>query len=130
MKEVITMNTKKLPDENEINNLKLTENFMLKEFECPCCHRVMVHPKLVKILQLTREHLGRPIVIDSGYRCNMHNNYIGGTEFSKHLIGEAVDVKATSDKYAREFIDMLMEYQEDVRYKWHEHQAYIHVELK
>jgi len=121
---------KKLPDEKEINNWKLTENFNLKEFECPCCNRVMIHPRLVRILQLVREHLGRPVKINSGFRCDRHNNYIGGSEFSRHLIGEAVDVTVVSDKYAKEFIDMLMEYQEDVKYKYHEHMAYIHVELK
>ncbi len=30
-----------------LNDFQLTENFNLKEFECPCCHTVLLHPLLV-----------------------------------------------------------------------------------
>ena len=34
-----------------LNDFRLTENFNLKEFECPCCHTVLLHPLLVLKLQ-------------------------------------------------------------------------------
>ena len=47
-------------------------------------------------LQRLRSNLGRPLRINSGYRCLSHNNAIKGSEKSMHLLGRAVDIDAVS----------------------------------
>lgn len=39
-----------------------------------------------------RREYGKPIYINSGYRCNELNNAVGGTKNSDHLIGCAADI--------------------------------------
>jgi len=78
---------------NEINNISIAQHFRLSEFACPCCMRVILHPKLLKKLIELREIIERPIYITSGYRCPEYNQKIGGVVNSYHLIGLAVDIK-------------------------------------
>ena len=78
---------------NQINNIIIAPHFNLSEFACPCCNRVMLHPKLpVKLIGL-RKIIGRPIHITSGYRCSKYNHQIGGVANSYHCIGLAADIK-------------------------------------
>ena len=53
-----------------LNDFQLTENFNLKEFECPCCHTVLLHPLLVLKLQKLRDEWGLPLIINSGISSN------------------------------------------------------------
>ena len=39
-----------------------------------------------------REGYGKPIIINSGYRCKELNERVGGKPTSQHLRGEAVDI--------------------------------------
>ncbi len=41
-----------------------------------------------------RQLCGKPLVINSGYRCPNHNANVGGEKNSYHLVGEAADVAA------------------------------------
>ncbi len=78
---------------NSTNNIKIAKHFNLSEFACPCCNRVMLHPKLlVKLIEL-RKILERPVYITSGYRCSGYNRKIRGTVNSYHCIGLAADIK-------------------------------------
>ena len=76
----------------DINNIKIADNFSLSEFMCPCCKRVMLHPKLLKLLVNLRKTLGEPIKINSGYRCEPYNKQVGGVPTSYHLFGMAADI--------------------------------------
>ena len=50
--------------------------------------------KLVNtILQPIRDKYGKPIYINSGYRCNELNTIIGGSKNSQHKYGCAVDIE-------------------------------------
>ena len=78
---------------NEINNVVISPYFNLSEFACPCCKRVMLHPKLlVKLIEL-RKILKRPVYITSGYRCSRYNQKVRGVANSYHCIGLAADIK-------------------------------------
>jgi len=45
------------------------------------------------ILQPIRDHIGRPIKINSGYRCSAKNASIAGSSAtSQHMLGEAADI--------------------------------------
>jgi hypothetical protein len=45
-----------------------------------------------KILEPLRTHVGGPIKISSGYRCEVLNSLIGGAKSSQHKIGQAADI--------------------------------------
>jgi len=78
---------------NQINDIIISPHFNLSEFACPCCNRVMLHPKLlVKLIEL-RKILERPVYITSGYRCPRYNQKVGGVTNSYHCIGLAADIK-------------------------------------
>lgn len=77
------------------NDFPLTENFNLREFQCACCGQVKLHPLLVYQLQLLRERIGKPILVNSGYRCPKHNAAVGGAPQSYHLRGMAADIQVS-----------------------------------
>ena len=41
-----------------INEFQLTEHFSLVEFQCPCCHTVLLAPRLVLMLEALRQTCG------------------------------------------------------------------------
>jgi uncharacterized protein YcbK (DUF882 family) len=95
--------------------MKLTKNFSLAEFESKdgakmpeeVFHNIQ---KLANQLQTLRNHLNRPITINSGYRSPEHNKAVGGTILSQHTRGKAADivVSGLSTKRVAEAIEMLI----------------------
>lgn len=75
-----------------LNDFQLSPHFNLREFVCPCCGAVKVYPELVQKLESLRQRIGRPIVLNSGYRCPEHNRQVNGKEHSLHLAGKAADI--------------------------------------
>jgi len=83
----------------------MTKNFKLKEFECKCeCDMPLeVYENIIKLagqLQFLRDYTGRPITINSAYRCPEHNAKVGGSKTSQHLLGKAADITIQSLKPA------------------------------
>ena len=76
-----------------INDFQLTKYFNLIDFQCPCCHTVLLNPVLVIKLEKLREDWGKELIVNSGYRCSEHNKKVGGVEKSLHKIGQAADVR-------------------------------------
>ena len=79
LREVVKSNTatrlgiKNDPDQWEINNLTaIAQN----------------------VFQPMRDHFGIPIGVTSGYRGKALNSAIGGSKYSQHMIGEALDIDA------------------------------------
>ena len=54
---------------------------------------------VTEILQPLRDAWGRPLRINSGYRCAELNRAVGGAATSQHVKGEAADI-ATDDPYS------------------------------
>ena len=77
-----------------MNDFQLSENFNLKEFECthPEHKHVQLDEKLLEKLQKLRSKIGRPLIINSAYRCPERNAQVGGAKKSQHLFGRAADV--------------------------------------
>jgi hypothetical protein len=46
------------------------------------------------VFQPIRDHFGVPIGVSSGYRSKELNKAIGGSKYSQHMIGEALDIDA------------------------------------
>ena len=76
-----------------MNNIKISDNFNLKEFQCKCCGQVKIESKLLELLQKLRSQVGKPISVLSGYRCPNHNAEVGGAKESYHMKGMAVDIR-------------------------------------
>ena len=65
---------------------------------CKHCGKVKYDIGLMAKLELVRLFLNDPIIINSGYRCEVHNKNVGGAKNSLHLKGKAVDIKARNQK--------------------------------
>lgn len=63
------------------------------------------------ILDPAREALGRPICVNSGYRCPELNEAVGGVEGSQHGTGEAADIELGGKTSAenKELFDWIAE---------------------
>lgn len=80
--------------------MKLTENFSLREFACPCGCKGEQDPEVAarlrrlceRRLQPIRDALGVPLRIHSGFRCEAYNARCGGAKRSQHMLGTAADV--------------------------------------
>ncbi len=74
----------------------LSRNFSRSEFACKgtnCCgHSAPIQPELISALQALRDQLNLPLSITSGFRCNRHNEFVGGAALSFHTLGMAADV--------------------------------------
>lgn len=77
--------------------MKLTKNFSLHEFKCrdgtvvPEEYMENVQ-ELAENLQVLREHIGKPIIVISGYRSPAYNRKIDGARRSQHLVAKAGDL--------------------------------------
>jgi len=76
-----------------INDIRVSEHFLLSEFASHDTGEVMVEPELIVRLEKVRQLLNLPIVVDSGYRTPEHNAAVGGVPKSLHRKGLAVDIK-------------------------------------
>lgn len=88
--------------------------FNLKEFRCKCCgqpvrqaHDELESSEIVSnieelvrnVLDPVRGLFGKPIKVNSGYRCEKHNAKVGGARKSQHMRGQAADI-CTGEKVA------------------------------
>ena len=76
-------------------DIQLSTNFHLKEYECSCsnCSETLVDLDHIAKLQQLRHDLGSSIKITSAYRCPAHNEAVGGAKFSQHKLGTATDIR-------------------------------------
>ena len=73
---------------------QITTNFKASEFRCKCgCGKIYISEQLVEKLQKIREHFGKPINVNSGYRCPIQNKAVCSDNSSPHLLGVAADIK-------------------------------------
>ena len=78
-----------------MNDIYITTDFKLREFESPDTHQVIIDHAHIYRLQLLRTIVDAPFIITSGYRTISHNTYVGGSKNSFHLYGKATDIKIT-----------------------------------
>lgn len=50
-----------------------------------------------EVLDPLRAQYGKPIKVNSGYRCPLKNKAVGGVAHSQHLLGEAADIRCHTD---------------------------------
>ena len=78
--------------------------FKINEFVCRCgCEmpaevQANIEALVSNVLDPVREAYGKPIYVNSGYRCEKHNKAVGGVPRSQHLVGQAADISVKSEK--------------------------------
>lgn len=81
---------------NKLLDRELCFGLKLSEFRCKCneesCRSVLVNPKLLRAYEKFRKAIGKPLRINSGFRCFIHNKRIGGAALSHHTAGDAIDI--------------------------------------
>lgn len=78
--------------EKDLNDISLSRDFKLSEFECKDDRTVIVDKELIFKLQMLRDRLGIPLKVISGYRTVQWNKKIKGSYNSEHLHGRAADI--------------------------------------
>jgi uncharacterized protein YcbK (DUF882 family) len=78
---------------NEPELYRVSRNFTLAEYRSKDhADLVLIHPALILALQAIRDHTGRSVTINSGYRSPAWNTAIGGATNSLHVKGMAADI--------------------------------------
>ena len=62
--------------------------------------------KVMYILDIVRGHIGKPILVNSGYRCKKLNEMVGGVQKSMHTKGLAADFRTRE----KEDINIMLEF--------------------
>ena len=81
-------------------NKSINSYLTSKELDCKCssnlCHYTLFNKDLsIKFLGV-RMAMGRPLFINSAFRCQSHNTHVGGVDESSHTTGNALDISTFS----------------------------------
>ena len=71
--------------------------------------------KVMYILDIVRIHIGKPILINSGYRCQKLNEIVGGTQKSMHTKGLAADFRTREKEDINIMFEFLKKNQKDFK---------------
>lgn len=75
-------------------NEKIGQHFKVREFACKDGSQIVfIDSYLVSILDILRNQVGKPIIINSGYRTPERNKLVGGAKYSYHMRGMAADIR-------------------------------------
>ena len=97
----------------------ISEHFLLGEFtrsKYPEVYNIPSHEAIANMkrlcvwLEVLRNKVGHPIVINSGYRSPQLNRKVGGAPTSNHLTGCAVDIRTSGFEQAIEYTAILIAY--------------------
>jgi len=93
------------------SELKLGERryFVTSELDCPHCTQIKLHVKVYFVLHKLREHLGKPVIVTSGYRCPTYNQRVGGVKNSAHTKGYAVDIRCGDSRTRLKVVRFLLD---------------------
>lgn len=101
--------------------------FSRKEIACKCgCGFDSMDSETLQVADAVREHLGVPVVCNSGCRCPEHNEKIGGAKLSQHVRARAMDL-AVADTQA--VYDWLCEQYPD-KYGFGLYKTFVHIDTR
>lgn len=72
--------------------------------------------ELINFLNPLREAWGKPIIVNSGYRCPKLNSLLKGSATSAHLYGFAVDIVPKDMRDWDRFVEFVKEYLKDKQF--------------
>ena len=94
----------------------LTLGLSVKEFQCKCdrdsCHYTMVASSLLTSYWKVRYAMKMRLHINSGFRCQAHNEEEGGSDTSSHTTGHAIDISTENsfEEETRKLIELAVEH--------------------
>ena len=109
MEQIVQLNSK----------ANLSEHFVFGEFtrsKYPEVYNIPSHEAIANLkrlcewLEVLRNKIGHPIVINSGYRSPQLNRKVGGAPTSNHLTGCAVDIRTNGMEQAICYAAILIAY--------------------
>lgn len=80
---------------NYYDKTQLSTHFNVQEFKCKCGrnHTIIINEKLVQLLEKLFIRLNcSKIIVNSGYRCSVHDRAVGGSGTGQHVLGNAADI--------------------------------------
>ena len=84
-----------------------------------------------EILDPIRTKWGKPIRVNSGYRCSKLNKLVGGSATSQHVIGEAVDITTGSVEGNKQLFDLILSMKLNFNQLINEHSySWLHISYK
>lgn len=98
------------PESDNLNRF-IVRNFRAREFLCKCCMEEGIKKELVDKIQDAHDMLPEHsfIFINSGYRCQKHNEIVGSVPDSAHTKGLAADIKCEDSKERFNLVTALFE---------------------
>lgn len=84
--------------------------FTMNEFQCkngcemPASAQENIKALVEHVLDPVREAYGKPITVNSGYRCAKRNLAVGGAVGSQHMKGEAADIRCADNEALKRII--------------------------
>lgn len=108
-----------------------SEHFSDSELACKHCGVNGVHPELLDALEMLRGKIGKPIIVNSAYRCEAHNAAVGGVPDSEHVRGIAADIAVSGMTAEQLYAEALtIPAFADGGIGVAPHQGYIHVDVR
>jgi len=113
--------------------MNLSENFTLQELiasevgarngwdNMPNANEIANLTRLAGLLEEVRKTLGKPIMINSGFRNKQVNDAVGSKDTSQHRIGCAADIRVagmTPDEVCRAIIASDIQFDQIIREFW------------
>lgn len=95
-------------------NEKVGQHFKVREFACKDGSQVVfIDSYLVSILDILRNKVGKPVIINSGYRTPTKNKDVCGAKYSYHMRGMAADIRINgmSAKEIANELDKIIPYE-------------------
>lgn len=96
------------------SNGNIHEYLRVSEMDCKCenksCRRTLVNSRTASSFYIVRKYFGKKIFINSGFRCIIHNEAIGGKILSYHTLGCAMDLRPEKEEDLHTLIKLCKEY--------------------
>ena len=121
-----------------MNNIRLSAHFSL--FEMTATNRKVENTPSIEaivnlcrlcneVLEPARKKYGHPIKVTSGYRSPKLNDLVGGVKTSRHLAGQAADLRVESRELGRKLFDALKDLPaiDELLYEHKGNASWIHV---
>lgn len=112
----------------------LSEHFSRDEFACSgeaCCGGSSpVDMKLVEALEEFRRKAGKPVHINSGFRCLVHNRNVGSDDSSQHPRGYAADIRKMEDFTIDEMVTLAKTIEAFEEGGIGRYETFIHVDVR
>ena len=94
----------------DLRRMRVSENFKLEEYvripERNRDLRIYIDAQIAFHAQELRYAWGGPLILTSTFRSPRYNHAIGGAMFSRHMYGDAVDIRTTSTSMAQDLYNL------------------------